>query len=224
MTCYRAIVKWSEASKINAIPREVTFWHGTDQKWVYTCPLEGDNLEITCAIPEDGGDERHSWGKPANVAHFQHIFREMCPPIRQVLELVAEVDQYDYFAGPRLTSLTSEGNTALIGDASHPLSGAFGAGAGFALEDAYVLGEAVGWAADTGRPLADALQAFDSVRSPHYKALYAVLDGFKANEARIEEKSPAPDEEIRLRIEGNWGRSSFWMVYYDVSAGFFEWC
>lgn len=217
-TCYRTIVKWSAAKAIRAIPREVTFWHGTDRKWIYTCPLEGDDLEITCAIKEDGGEERHSWGRSASVTHFQDIFQEMCAPVRELLSLVKTVDQFDYFAGPRLTTLVSAGNTVLIGDASHPLSGAFGAGAGFALEDSYILGEALGWAARTGSPLASALKAFDTVRSPHYRALYGVLDGFKANEARIEERKLPSDEEIETRIKANWGYSSTWMLNYDVRS------
>lgn len=174
-------------------------------------------MEITCAIKEAGGEERSSWGKPASVTHFQNIYSELCQTVRQVLGLVDAVDQYDYFAGPRLKSLISHGNIVLIGDASHPLSGAFGAGAGFALEDAYTLGEAIGWAAARGRPYADALTVFDELRSPHYKALYDILDAYSDNEVKIARQNPTPEDEIRMRIKYNWNYSTSWFLAYDVS-------
>lgn len=46
-----------------------------------------------------------------------------------------------------------------------------GAGAGFALEDVYVLARGVTWAHDQGRTLKEGLELFDSVRGPHYKRL-----------------------------------------------------
>ena len=56
-TCYRTLVRTSDAEKINGLlPKGSTFWHGTDKKWVYTCPLAGNGWEITCAIKEDGGE------------------------------------------------------------------------------------------------------------------------------------------------------------------------
>ncbi len=42
-TCYRTLVRTSDAEKINGLlPKGITFWHGTDKKWVYTCPLAGN--------------------------------------------------------------------------------------------------------------------------------------------------------------------------------------
>lgn len=44
-----------------------------------------------------------------------------------------------------------------------------GAGAGFALEDVYVLTRAVKWAHERRLPIHDGLEIFDKVRSPYYK-------------------------------------------------------
>lgn len=218
-TAYRTLARTSDAMKINGIPREVVFWHGTDGKWVYTCPLGGDDIEITARIKEPGGQERASWGRDVSVSHFIDNFREFCPPVWQLLGLVTYVQQFDYFAGPRLdTAVSSDGLAVLVGDASHPLSGAFGAGAGFALEDAYVLGGAIEWAVSAERPLADALKLFDDVRTPHYNALYSVLDGFAAADAQLLRRGLKPDEEIEARIEALWGQKHQWMYYYKVSV------
>lgn len=216
-TAYRTLVRSSDVSKINGLHRDVIFWHGTDGKWVYTCPLGGDDWEITCAIKEPGGEQRTSWGKPASVQHFLDSFFEFCQPVQELFKLITYVEQYDYFAGPRLESAVNlESSIALIGDASHPLSGAFGAGAGFALEDAYVLAKAIDWAWKSNKQLSEALQLFDEVRSPHYKDLYDVLDGFATVNNTIEKQSLKPDDEISQRVLGLWGERSTWMYYYEV--------
>lgn len=99
------------------------------------------------------------------MQHLVDTFADFCPPIQQLHGLVTDLQQFDYFAGPRLETVIGLAAVALIGDASHPLSGAFGVGAGFALEDAFVLGASIDWAVSTGGTLADALKLFDDVRS-----------------------------------------------------------
>lgn len=216
-TCYRTLVKTIDAVKINGLdPEAITFWHGSGGKWVYTCPLAGGDWEITCAVAEEGGENRSSWGKEASVERFTTHFQEMCQPLQELFRLVTRVEQYDYFAGPRLETIVQPG-IALVGDASHPLSGAFGAGAGFALEDAYVLAEALKWAGNEGN-LDDALALYDNVRSPHYAALYGVLDGFAAANAELKKRHPDADVEIESRIAKVWGNSSMWMLRYEVGV------
>ena len=56
----------------------------------------------------------------------------------------------------------------LIGDASHPLSGAFGSGAAFALEDGWILARAIEYARSPAKSLESALEIFDEIRSPYY--------------------------------------------------------
>lgn len=189
---------------------------------MYTCPLGGDDFEVTCKIKEpDNNHNRSSWGKEASVQHFRDSFSEFCPPIQQLLALSTWVQQFDYFAGPRLGTVVNGGSIALIGDASHPLSGAFGAGAGFALEDAHVLGGSIEWALAEGRRVEDALKLFDKVRSDHYSALYAVLDQFKDVENGIAGTVQAPDDEIEARIQGLWHSKHNWMYYHEVSGFLF---
>ena len=56
----------------------------------------------------------------------------------------------------------------LIGDASHPLSGAFGSGAAFALEDGWILARAIEYTRNSKGGLKEALEIFDGIRSPYY--------------------------------------------------------
>lgn len=152
------------------------------------------------------------------MQHLVDTFADFCPPIQQLHGLVTDLQQFDYFAGPRLETVIGLAAVALIGDASHPLSGAFGVGAGFALEDAFVLGASIDWAVSTGGTLADALKLFDDMRSPHYKDLYGVLDLLaKSNEDLAQLQLP-PNEEIQSRVRSTWKSEHNWMYDYEVSS------
>ncbi|KAI1141714.1 FAD/NAD(P)-binding domain-containing protein [Hypoxylon sp. FL0543] len=217
-TAYRTVVRLNDAMKINGIVRVATFWHGNDGKWVYTCPLAGNDFEITAKIEEPSeGDERLSWGREAYVERFIRSFDEFVLPIQQLLRLVTYVQKFDFFAGDRLSSVVDRsGSVALVGDASHPLSGAFGAGAGFALEDAHVLAGALRWAHNEGRSIADGLRLFDCVRAPHYSALYKILNGFSTAEKELAALGLPADEEIRYRIGRIWNSKNNWIYHYEA--------
>jgi len=110
--------------------------------YVFTCPLGDDDFEVTARIRQsDEGQKQVSWGQPFDFRTLLHRFDDFCLPIRQILRLTAdgETQAFALCSGSRLKRIVSHGNIALIGDASHPLSGSFGAGAGFALEDVYTL-------------------------------------------------------------------------------------
>lgn len=94
--------------------------------------------------------------------------QEYIPPIREALERVppGAWREFAAFAGPELSQLTAwDHRVVLVGDSSHALSGAFGSGAGFAMEDGWVLAQALAlFCNDRHR----ALELFDSVRLPYY--------------------------------------------------------
>jgi salicylate hydroxylase len=46
--------------------------------------------------------------------------------------------------------------------------GAFGSGAAFALEDGWILARAIEYTRALERPLSEALEIFDEIRSPYY--------------------------------------------------------
>lgn len=75
-------------------------------------------------------------------------------------------------AGPCLKDITAWNKIALIGDASHPLSGAFGSGAAFAMEDGWILARAIEYSVDSKTGLGDALEIFQRIRGPYYERMY----------------------------------------------------
>lgn len=56
------------------------------------------------------------------------------------------------------------------------LSGAFGSGAAFAFEDAYVLAQALVYTHARNENISEALRLYDEVRSPHYKNLVRLFN------------------------------------------------
>ncbi|KAK1585387.1 uncharacterized protein LY79DRAFT_581020, partial [Colletotrichum navitas] len=186
-------------------------------KYVFTCPLGGDDFEVTARIRRPvEGQEQVSWGRPFDFAAIASEYDEFCEPVRRVIQLAAqgETQEFALFSGARPGSVISHGALALVGDASHPLSGAFGAGAGFALEDVYALthsehrlgaAECEGLAGGAG-----------AIRSPHYRDLYGVLDNFATlNSSLLAEKLPA-DEEIEERVRRVGENKSTWMYHYEI--------
>ncbi|KAF4987609.1 hypothetical protein FDECE_15363 [Fusarium decemcellulare] len=216
MTAYRTVVNARDVEQIDGIPRATVFWYSTDGKWIYTTPLDNNDWELTCRIREADDGNRSSWGREVSVAEFIAGFQEYCQPVQELLSLVTRVKRFDYFGGRRLDLVVKCGSVALIGDASHPLSGAFGAGAAFALEDAHVLAGALRWAASSTRDLHDALRLFDRVRSPHYGALYQTMDTIAASQEETSREAASVEEEIVGRIENVSKPEHNWMYYHDV--------
>ncbi|KAK6826343.1 hypothetical protein RU639_005445 [Aspergillus parasiticus] len=189
-TAFRALVNADDILSIPNFPDAVTFWHGPTRETV-------------------------SWGQDASRDEFIGLYKDFAPIIQEVLSKVGEVKKFPLFAGPRLSKVISHGSIALIGDASHPLSGAFGAGAGFALEDVYVLARAVQWAHERNLPISNALDLYDKVRSPHYKDMYDILDGFRRADTSIKGLTSF-DEIVVANIQSKWTDDHHWLYHYDV--------
>ncbi|KAF4119295.1 salicylate hydroxylase [Geosmithia morbida] len=222
-TGYRTTVRVSEAERINGMTKSTVFWFGDNGGWLYTTPLDGTDWEVTARVREPDDGDRSSWGREVPVDDMKVKFTSYCEPVRQLLDLVTRVKRYDHFGGRRLPSVVQQGSVALIGDASHPLSGAFGAGAAFALEDSHVLAGALKWAASSSdspaghRSLADALRLYDDVRSPHYVNLYKTLDNMGETVTKVLQSATSHEEQIVGRVNAFSDDANDWMYYYDVS-------
>ncbi|KAJ4287535.1 hypothetical protein N0V90_012238 [Kalmusia sp. IMI 367209] len=222
-TAYRTLIPTHRVRKITDLPVDaVIFWHAPKGEWVYTCNLGGDVFELTTMTNEplsEHEQQRVSWGEDTDIERMSNHFKAFRKPIQDLFALAPSIQRYAAFAGPRLpTVISQQGNIALIGDASHPLSGAFGAGAGFALEDAYALAQSLSWAHSRPlpTPISQALRLFDKIRSPHYERLYGVLDQFKGDpNLHLSE-----EEEVAVVVATNWAKTHNWILEYDVTQDF----
>jgi salicylate hydroxylase len=165
------------------------------------------------------GQEHVSWGRPFDFSTIAHEYDGFCEEVRKVVDLVAKLggtEEFALFSGPRLESVIALDAIALIGDASHPLSGAFGAGAVFALEDVFALSKAVELAWEQGQGVSEALKLYDSIRSPHYRDLYEALDWYASVGAGVAAEGLPVDREIEERVKRTSGKKGSWMYTYDI--------
>ncbi|KAK7425339.1 hypothetical protein QQZ08_008236 [Neonectria magnoliae] len=219
-SAYRTIIHKPTAEAIEGMPKASVFWQNLGGRYVFTSPLGGDDFEVTARISRPSeGQEHVSWGQPFDLNALVQEYDGFCEPVRKVVALAAAhggTQEFALFSGPRLESVIALDAIALIGDASHPLSGAFGAGAGFALEDVYALTKSVEWAWKGGKGVAAALELYDRIRSPHYGDLYAVLDWYGGVFAEVAAERLSVDEEIAQRIRRTRGEQGSWMYHYDI--------
>ncbi|RDW76583.1 FAD-dependent oxidoreductase [Aspergillus mulundensis] len=216
-TAYRGLIPAEKLLGIEGFPDAVTFWHGPSE-WVYTCNLRHGLYELTC-MAGVSKPESEEWGeKVVRREEFMRPWKDFGPLVQEVLSHSTEIQRFPLFAGARLEKIVSRGSIALIGDASHPLSGAFGAGAAFAFEDSFVLSRALSWAYTRDLQLSEGLDLYDRVRSPHYKALYGILDRFRESDARMETLGLGFDEAVRHSVREKWGEEAGfgWVYGYDV--------
>ena len=154
------------------------------------------------------------------------LTKEYIPPIREALARVPAGGWREFaaFAGPELGTLTAWGQrVVLVGDSSHALSGAFGSGAGFAMEDGWVLAQALALCRRDRRRRA--LDLFAAVRLPYYARMYAHLGAEAARRAarlaeirRAEGRPPSFDERVANKVIHDGGADMSWIYEHDVGA------
>ncbi|KAF8854899.1 hypothetical protein BDZ45DRAFT_706354 [Acephala macrosclerotiorum] len=200
-TSYRTVITTEEIATIDGVPDAL-----------YTCPLGDGKFEITTMTPELTSEkEKVSWGQDATIEENLRHFEDFAPVAKAVLKLPKELKQYALFAGPRLGSVIAHGSVALVGDASHR------SGAGFALEDVFVLSRAVKWTYEQDLTLQDGLRLFDQIRGPYYRDLYGVLDKFGEADQYLKNASLGFDEAVNIQVEKKWSKKYNWIQEYDVS-------
>ncbi|KAF5536445.1 monooxygenase FAD-binding protein [Fusarium phyllophilum] len=202
---YRTIISKTQASEIGGIPWAPVFWKHVSGLYVFTCPLGNDDFEVTVRIRRTQEEQQ-----PVNCGRPFDLY--------EILRLAAKGDTQEFalFSGMNLKRITSGGNIALIGDASHALLGNFGSGAGFALEDVYALTRALEWAWSRDQKLDIALEIFDAIRSPHYERLHRLVDRFSTIKAELRQESLSLDLEIAERVKRISLASQSWMYYCAI--------
>ena len=144
--------------------------------------------------------------------------KEYLPQIREALRRVPQGAWREFaaFAGPELPTLTHWDNKiVLVGDSSHALSGAFGSGAGFAMEDGWVLAQAL---KSCNNNVDQALPLFDKLRLPYYSRMYAHLDAESKKRSLTMSRivSPPHDDRVRNKLIKAGGQDMSWIYGNDI--------
>ena len=176
---YRAIVPMDEAVNLlgDELTQNGTVWLG-HHGHVLTYPIQrGELLNIVaCASQTDGGtwpDER--WVMPIDRAKMDADFALWGDTVKKILGLMRQPDLWALFDYPPARTYF-RGRICICGDAAHASAPHQGAGAGMALEDAYVLSHLLG-AVRASSPssaaahIESAFRAFDHVRRPRTQRL-----------------------------------------------------
>ncbi|CAI7616788.1 unnamed protein product [Penicillium pancosmium] len=209
-TAFRVLIPKSRLVNLPEITSTTAWWWGKDGH-VYFSDVDDETensdalFEITVRSyhePEIPG-KTVGWGIPAANAKVASRVKEFDQRVRDAVDAVEEGEWWEFagFAGPRLDHITGWGKVALIGDASHPLSGAFGSGATFAMEDGWILARALELTKFTGRPLSDSLEIFSKIRSPYYNRMYKHLDEVQEKLQQVQAESTGFDGFLKSKID-----------------------
>ncbi|KAJ9226734.1 hypothetical protein DTO027B5_1930 [Paecilomyces variotii] len=239
-TVWRVLIPRSSISHIPGVSESTSWWHGPSGH-AYFSPVddpsetapEDEKFEISVRYvvdPEIDKERRSSWGIPATNERVAAHFTTYDTRVRETLAQVprGEWKEFAAFAGPRLKTLTKWDKIVLIGDASHPLSGAFGSGAAFALEDGWILARTLKHTNATLQPsqesLGEALSIFDALRSPYYLRMYDHLDGQKQKMQDAKTKSDSFESILQAKVESfEAGKEMDWIYGNDIEQVWREW-
>ncbi|KAJ5902628.1 hypothetical protein N7495_003156 [Penicillium taxi] len=209
-TQWRTIIPKSRLVDVPDVASTTGWWWGksghvyfsdVDDKSEFDDPL----FEITVRsyIEKEVPGETVVWGIPATNEKVADRVKEFDQRIKDAVSKVNEGEWREFaaFAGNRLNRITGWEKVALVGDASHPLSGAFGSGATFAMEDGWILARALEHTQSGPRPVRDALEIFNAIRSPYYDKMYRHLDESQERINQIQANNPDFDVFLKAKID-----------------------
>ncbi|KAJ4290933.1 hypothetical protein N0V90_010129 [Kalmusia sp. IMI 367209] len=221
-TIWRTLLHWEDVKDLDERFGTTAWWH-TPTTHVYFSPVGEGLWEIAARAwhdPEVHSASKVSWGVPITNKHVESHFGEYLPQIREALKRVPDGNWREFaaFAGPEMPTLTAWSNRiVLVGDSSHALSGAFGSGAGFAMEDGWILAQALAYYSND---VSKALPLFNEIRLPYYARMYKYL----ASEAERRKKKldeigePSFDEKVKNKVISDGEGGLDWIYGNDIEA------
>ncbi len=134
---WRCVIPWDKPET----PADATVYMGPGRHMV-VYPLRGGELMNIVAVEERDEWAAEGWNHPDSVANLQHAFTDFCPEVRDLLEMAQDVYLWGLFRHPPFKPWHL-GPTVITGDAAHPTLPFLAQGANMALEDAWVLADAL---------------------------------------------------------------------------------
>lgn len=162
-------------------------------------PVEhGSALNIyATASPPEGVWREKEWRVPLKEGELVHACKELHPGIVKLLQEYGSGETWATFHYPT-DKPYFHGRLCLMGDAAHATTPHMGAGAGQAIEDAYILSGLLG-SVDTSSDVEKVFQAFDRARRPRTQG---VIERSKQNVERYKAFATAEGPYLsRLKAE-----------------------
>ncbi|OJJ58688.1 hypothetical protein ASPSYDRAFT_68504 [Aspergillus sydowii CBS 593.65] len=207
-TAFRVLIPVTSITHLTDFPTSNGWWHVLNGH-LYFSHVDDESERELCEITIRSynepvtPDRTATWAIPVTNEYVEARTGEYDPRIKELLKVVPEGSwrEFAMVAGPCLKDITAWDKIALIGDASHPLSGAFGSGAAFAMEDGWILARAIEYSVNSKTVLKDALEIFQQIRGPYYERMYDFLDQ-KGKEIQESRKGDDFESIIRVRVQG----------------------
>lgn len=192
--------------------------HMGPHRHVVSYPLRGGEWLNIVAVQERAAWASESWSQKDDPVAVQAAFGDFCPEVREMLGDIETVNLWGLFRHPVAPVWHGDG-TVLLGDAAHPTLPFLAQGASMALEDAWVLAEAL--SADLPRD--QALQAYQSRRAGRARRVIAAANG-NARKYHLSFPPLRWAAHTALRLGGTVAplrmmRQFDWLYGYDVTSG-----
>lgn len=169
---YRTVVPMHEleAAVGPSIARSSTIFVGPGA-YIIMYPVElGTKVNIGFWVHRAGSVDEREWVLASQKEEMKFQFSAWGETVQKIIALVGDPAFWPTFCHTTQPVSVCSDRVCLIGDSAHSMPPHQGAGAGQAIEDAYVLAEALstvssGDGSDNGQ-IKNALEAYESVRSP----------------------------------------------------------
>jgi salicylate hydroxylase len=154
---YRAVLKRDEVPR-HLWSDDVTLWGGEKTHLVHYPLRRGELFNLVAVFHSNKYDE--GWNTFGDTAELQERFADAVPQVRELLQKIETWKMWVLCDREPVKNWT-DGRVTLLGDAAHPMLQYLAQGAGQAIEDAVVLGEAL---KHTGNDVAAAFQKYQQAR------------------------------------------------------------
>lgn len=116
--------------------------HMGPKRHVVSYPLRGGEVLNIVAVQERDAWVEESWSQQDSPDTLRAAFADFCPEVQEMLAAVENVHLWGLFRHP-VAPEWHRGGAVLLGDAAHPMLPFLAQGASMALEDAWVLADAL---------------------------------------------------------------------------------
>ncbi|HEY0825267.1 MAG TPA: FAD-dependent monooxygenase, partial [Ramlibacter sp.] len=154
---YRAVLKREEVPA-HLWSDDVLLWGGEKTHLVHYPLRRGELFNLVAVFHSNKYDE--GWNTFGDTAELNERFAQAVPQVRELLQKI-ETWKMWVLCDREPVKDWSDGRVTLLGDAAHPMLQYLAQGAGQAIEDAVVLGEAL---RHTGNDVASAFQKYQKAR------------------------------------------------------------
>jgi salicylate hydroxylase len=154
---YRAVLR-REDVPAHLWSDDVLLWGGEKTHLVHYPLRRGELFNLVAVFHSDKYDE--GWNTFGDTAELNERFAQAVPQVRELLQKIETWKMWVLCDREPVNNWT-DGRVTLLGDAAHPMLQYLAQGAGQAIEDAVVLGEAL---RHTGNDVASAFQKYQKAR------------------------------------------------------------